>query len=181
MDKSLFENPGPKIKKMTTILFWIEIVCCVILAFALGWDRSYRHDEFLPGIFFGFLIGGPLVAYCSALMLYGFGELVEKVSAIHKFHLYTNQGKKTVETQNPEPTNSAGKPQEQPAGKTENAYVEAFLKSEVKKPEIPLEAEPISCENPDSIQCPSCGSVQRSGRNVCWNCGLRFKKDAEDV
>lgn len=82
MSEMLFEEPGTKIKKMATFIFWLELIACVILAFVLGWDRSYRHDKFLPGVFFGFLIGGPLAAYCSALMLHGFGELVEKVGEI---------------------------------------------------------------------------------------------------
>lgn len=170
-EEMLFENPGPKIKKMATILFWVETVSCVILAFVFGWDRGYRHTEFLPGIFFGFLIGGPLVSYCSALLLHGFGELVEKVEAMQNCcKAFEKKSSMTVPaTRKPEKDVCAvTKPQEkdvQPA----------------TKPEILVEAEALRCDDPNCIKCPSCGLVQNSKRNVCWGCGLKFIQDTKTM
>lgn len=91
MELELFENPGKKLQKLATVLFWVEVVCSVILAFALGLEKNYRSDySFYAGIFFGFLIGGPIVSYCSSLFLYAFGELVEKVNEIHKTNSSTD-------------------------------------------------------------------------------------------
>jgi len=77
----MFENPGGKIKAASILMFWLVAITSVILAFVLGIEKSgygyYARTEFNAAIFFGFLIGGPLVAYISTLFLVGFGELVE--------------------------------------------------------------------------------------------------------
>lgn len=84
MNEILFDDVGKKIQKMATVVFRVEVVSCVILAFCLGWERNYwGKTEFRAGIFFGLLIGGPLASYCSALILYGFGELVDKIGRLH--------------------------------------------------------------------------------------------------
>lgn len=84
MNEVLFDDVGKKIKKMAIIVFWVEVVSCVILAFCLGWERNYwGKTEFRAGIFFALLIGGPLASYCSALILYGFGKLVDQISVLH--------------------------------------------------------------------------------------------------
>lgn len=79
LNEVLFDDPGKKIQKMAQIFFWVEVIACVILAFCLGWEDK----EFRAGIFFGFLIGGPLASYCSSLLMYGFGELVDKIGGLH--------------------------------------------------------------------------------------------------
>lgn len=92
MELELFENPGKKLQKLATVLFWVEVACSVILAFALGLKKDYRSDySFYAGIFFSFLIGGPIVSYCSSLFLYGFGELIEKVGEMHKVNSYVDK------------------------------------------------------------------------------------------
>lgn len=83
----MFDNPGTKIKNVSIFLFWIASIACVILAFVLGFERLYHSYSFISGgyykthfnagIFFGFILGGPLILYVSTLFLVGFGELVE--------------------------------------------------------------------------------------------------------
>ncbi len=63
----MFNNPGEKIKKLAVISFVCGIIISVILAFALG--------ETFP-IIIAILLGGPLTAYISSLLLYGFGTLI---------------------------------------------------------------------------------------------------------
>lgn len=71
----MFEYPGDKIKAVSIIMFWLVSIASVILAFTLGINEIGSVK-----VFFGFLIGGPTVAYISSLILIGFGDLVENSS-----------------------------------------------------------------------------------------------------
>lgn len=74
----LFNNPGQKLKVVSMVWFWLIVVAAVILAFtSCGLNRS----DFYPIPFFGYLIGGCVGAYLTALPLYAFGELVENSTA----------------------------------------------------------------------------------------------------
>lgn len=138
MNKMLFENPGPKIKRMANFLFWAETVACVILAFVLGWDRGHRHSEFMPVFFFGFLIGGPLASYCSALLLHGFGEVVEKAGKIGK----SNEPAKAIQTR--------------PISNVPKKPVTSSLSKNMADGQV--ECWACGCEQPRSnIACEMCG------------------------
>lgn len=81
----IFNEPGTKIKKFAVILFCVEVVASIVIAFAFGWTRQYTHyfgytfatTRFNLFNFIVPLLGGPACAYVSNLLLYAFGELVE--------------------------------------------------------------------------------------------------------
>lgn len=87
MDK-LVKNPGRLLKIIAGILFAFSVIGFVVLAFSRGWDifevdtryTSYTYTEFNAVRFFSILIGGPLAAFVECLLLYGFGELIEKTT-----------------------------------------------------------------------------------------------------
>lgn len=164
LSEVLFDEPGEKIKKISQIIFWVEVVACVILAFSLGWEEINRwgDKEFRAGIFFGFLIGGPLAAYCSSLLMYGFGELVDNIGRIRIDTHYCFEKCSTVS------------PSAAPAKKKENHYVDSFVKSEDRKTTGQSEVKVIVCDNPNFIKCPSCGLTQNANHTVCSMCGQRF-------
>ena len=72
-----YENIGNKIKSLARTLFIIEAIAEIITGFAL-----MIADEDL--IFYGFLIIviGPIVAWVSSWLLYGFGQLIENSDII---------------------------------------------------------------------------------------------------
>ena len=75
----MFENPGKKIKSLAVVVFVVNVIACLILAFALGTDSYYyygSHTEF-NGLFYLFFFVGPPASYVECLFLYGFGELIE--------------------------------------------------------------------------------------------------------
>lgn len=84
----MFNDSGSKIKVVANVFFVLGLVATVALAIAFGWERKYGYSgrvlysEFKAGSFFGFLIGGVVASYMFALMLYGFGELVENSSVL---------------------------------------------------------------------------------------------------
>jgi hypothetical protein len=66
----MFDNPGDKIKKLATVLFWVSVVgvVCYAISFLIA-------GNFL--LFLVCIIAGPLAAYGNMLLVAGFGELVE--------------------------------------------------------------------------------------------------------
>lgn len=95
--KQLFDNAGKKIKILAIVLFGLTAISCIVLAFVFGWsnargvasvvDSVYGGGkstitEFHAEIFFPLLIGGPLLAWISSLFIYGFGEIIEKLSIL---------------------------------------------------------------------------------------------------
>lgn len=67
----MFENVGGKIKIVSKVMVWIEIIFSVIGGLALLFNRYTQ----VAGL--ALLIAGPLVAWLSGLFLYGFGQLIE--------------------------------------------------------------------------------------------------------
>lgn len=72
----MFGNIGGKIKGLAKVLFWIEAIAAVIVGFVLV--------ESTEGLSLLFAIAGVLVVWISAWFLYGFGELIDRVSEIAK-------------------------------------------------------------------------------------------------
>lgn len=73
----MYDNISNKIKGLANAIFIIE----AILSFVLG-IILLSNEELLYG--FLTLAIGPLIAWISSWVLYGFGELIEKVSAIEQ-------------------------------------------------------------------------------------------------
>ena len=73
----MYDNIGKKIKGLAKWMFIVEAIAAAIAGLALMFT-----DEEL--IIFGLLalLLGPIVAWVSSWLLYGFGELVDKVCDI---------------------------------------------------------------------------------------------------
>lgn len=78
----MYENIGGKIKKLSKAIAVIGIIIAVIAGFWYIAD----YDEILQGIFI--IVLGGLAAWISSLLIYGFGELIEKVSLIEENNRY---------------------------------------------------------------------------------------------
>lgn len=77
----LLDYPGTKIKSVAKIVFWIDLIGFICLAVELSRpQRGYGDFNFL--VFFGIFTAGVITSYLSALILTGFGELIEKTSDI---------------------------------------------------------------------------------------------------
>ena len=66
----MFGDPGRKIKVVAFVLFAVSVVVSVVLAVIIAARSSFLLCLLM-------LIGGPLAGYAGALVLAGFGELVE--------------------------------------------------------------------------------------------------------
>jgi hypothetical protein len=76
---TMYENIGMKIKNLSKLIFGLETALAIIIALI------YLFGEGIA-IFIGLLILiiGPIVAWLSSLVLYGFGELIDKTSEVAK-------------------------------------------------------------------------------------------------
>lgn len=80
---SMNSNNSKKLKNVAKVLFWTVTILSIILALVLGVYKSfnayigeYRYHIY-PGLFFGFLIGGPVGAYVISLLLSGFADKID--------------------------------------------------------------------------------------------------------
>ena len=75
----MFKKIGSKIKGLAVAVFLVEAVTAAISGIAILADA--RHDdEIMAGLLV--LVLGPVVAWVSSWLLYGFGELIAKVSEL---------------------------------------------------------------------------------------------------
>ena len=75
----MYDNIGGKIKGLAKAVFIVEAVAAVITGIALIANSRYL----IP---YGLLVMllGPIVAYISSWLLYGFGELIDRVCEVAK-------------------------------------------------------------------------------------------------
>ena len=73
----MYKEIGKKIKKLAIVVFVLEAILFFIGGIIL---MAINNDLFLVGILM--MIIGPLLAWVSSFILYGFGELIDKTSEI---------------------------------------------------------------------------------------------------
>ena len=75
----MYDNIGGKIKGLAKAIFFIEAIATVITGFIIL-ANSYYFEGILTGVLV--IIVGPIFAWISSWLLYGFGELIEKACDI---------------------------------------------------------------------------------------------------
>ena len=75
----MYDNIGEKIKGLAKAAFIVEAIMAAIVGIAL---LASDEDLILTGLLV--LLVGPIVAWVSSWLLYGFGELIDRVSEIAK-------------------------------------------------------------------------------------------------
>jgi len=81
----VFNNIGKKIKSLATFV----CILGVVLSITIGLGQMIVDDEtFVSGLFV--LLVGPVISWLSTLILYGFGELIVKVTNIERVLCSTN-------------------------------------------------------------------------------------------
>ena len=87
----MFNNISGQIKGLAKVLFWLEVIAAVITGIAL---MAIDEDLILFGLLA--LILGPVVAWVSSCLLYGFGEIIDKLCDIER---NTRSGERKSEAQ----------------------------------------------------------------------------------
>lgn len=87
----MYDNIGGKIKGLAKAIFITETISAVISGIAL-----MASDEDMIPVGLLVMVVGPLVAWVSSWLLYGFGELIDKACDIER---NTRGGERKSETQ----------------------------------------------------------------------------------
>ncbi len=87
----MYDNIGGKIKGLAKAIFIVEAIAAVITGIAL-----MASDEDMIPIGLLVMVVGPLVAWISSWLLYGFGELIDKTCDIAR---NTHGGERKSEAQ----------------------------------------------------------------------------------
>lgn len=87
----MYDNIGGKIKGLAKATFIVEAIAAVITGIAL-----MVSDEDLIPVGLLVMLVGPIVAWVSSWLLYGFGELIDKASDIER---NTRGGERKTEAQ----------------------------------------------------------------------------------
>ena len=140
----MYSDIGGKIKILARMIFLIEAIASVVGGFAL-WVELEEWWCIL------ILIGGPILAWVSSWLLYGFGEIIDKLCDIER---NTRGGKSTIEIKR----------------KAEKIEKEAAAKAEWEE-DFTDEMETVVIGNNEYIEfsCPTCQEY------------LSFKKGTEEM
>ena len=151
----MYDNIGGKIKGLAKGTFIVETLAAVITGIILwaDWDELWG-----PLVLFC----GPIVAWVSSWLLYGFGELIEDTSSAKKELIQINRNIHIMA----EPMIAKKEEADRQARKEaiERAKQEAIEK--VRKTHLTNQAH---TDNKDAWVC-SCGYHNGGWRNECGNC-----------
>lgn len=127
----MYDNIGGKIKGLAKVTFIAEAIAAVISGFAI---MGFDDDTILIGLLV--LIIGPIIAWVSSWLLYGFGELIDKSCEIERNTRGEKSGLKEQKLLNSEEINDITPADEIPLKKVETVIPE---------------------ENKGTYWCPKCG------------------------
>ena len=138
----MYDNIGGKLKGLAIAVFIIEAIAAVIIGIDLA-----VGDQMLFGVLI--LILGPIVAWISTWLLYGFGEMYDMLCDIK---------------QNTRPATSKSQPHNQ---------------NESSKETTSSICDSNTTKKMELIACPACGRKQASTNKECWQCGAKLDIEVE--
>lgn len=139
-------------------------------------------------MFAGVGIGCALVTWLQYVLLCGFAEVIDNTAESRDYmkHLFELQreeqkskGEQTVS--NDRMVQSGETAEVAPYAGRHRRTIDA------EKDENSVRAVPIAVGSEEKVfvggekeRCTACGTIQRAGRSVCWNCGVQFERQHSD-
>ena len=152
----LFERSGAKLKNIIPGLYKVITVLTIVGAIGAFFVMvSYEMNGFLA----------LLIAAVSAA-----AEIAVSYFVLLNLHAAAEQSDNTYEL-----LARMEKKKDAPAGDTWKK-VQTAVKAEQAKPVPPQQSTVAVTVNGDALKCPKCGTEQRSYRQTCFHCGVRFDK-----
>ena len=98
---SLFSNTGGKIKTVAKIVFILGIIGSIALGIFFGVESDWEFEG--SWLALTIIIAGPIVYYISALLIYGFGCIVDATENIRNidynvFAIASNEAENAADT-----------------------------------------------------------------------------------
>ncbi|MBO5041954.1 MAG: hypothetical protein J6D87_03220 [Clostridia bacterium] len=152
-----YDDVGGKIKNLAKSSFWVEAICTIVAGFIILADNGFKDGWW--GILI--IIGGPLVAWVASWILYGFGEIVDKLCTIEK---------NTSMIYKPTELNDAREKYESKIRQKKEIEEKKVDIQKRKEAEVKKLKSLVGTSNAQSVKmCPYCGENVSS--NKCEMCG----------
>ncbi len=158
----MFDNIGGKIKTLAAVTCGLGIAASIIGAIALWAQSSPYNSTTSAGVLV--LVLGSLASWIGSFFTYGFGELIENTTKIHEDNIELQKMLTLI-----------GKDSDK--AETQENEEDPTVNSDAYPGNVPKEASSEIYEvdrSANKIVCPVCGKIQKSDRELCWNCGARF-------
>ena len=139
----MFNNIGEKIKGLAVVACWIGIIACAIVG--ISFVTLIKNDGRWVGVII--IVVGSLLSWIGSFVLYGFGELICRTSAIdEKIDIFLNS---------------------KPHGENMGNMISTFT-STANNNRVPT--------TPGVVKCPECGAMESSAHSNCYKCGADLHK-----
>lgn len=207
----MFENTSAKIKSVATILVIVGVVVAVLIGFGLLIALIEVSDSAVGPFFISAIatVSISLISYVSALLIYGFGDIVyscaktadaQNTKAYSKPSITTEQLDRLIAAKNDHIISEETFEKILIATATfdniESPYVSNDPKVSNKEPfnadektsadsvvtkssEKVQQTKPIPIDG-NTITCAKCGYNQNGWRKVCFHCGYKFEASTEE-
>lgn len=158
----MFEDSGTKVKDIASLMFGINAIASAILGIII------ITVNVLLGLIV--IVIGVLSAYICTLFLTAFGDLVQRNNELKEINskilsqLEIITATTDSEVTKEEHTISIAQTQ---IKHTQVEQMQAYNNTQRSKVNI----------TSDMLDCPNCGTTQRSTRIRCYKCGVFFEKD----
>ena len=163
----MYDNVGGKIKGLAKATFMVEAIVAVIIGIVL-WINT---EEWWCALI---LFCGPIVAWVSSWLLYGFGEIIDKLCDIEQNTRGGQSKTKIKETAEKVKREAVQKSKQEAEAKAKREA------DEKAKLEAAIEREIFNIEYVD-IKCPNCHeqlSFEKGNSKVqCPFCDFKFNID----
>lgn len=153
----MFENIGAKIKALAVGIMVIGIILYILIGIIVMFIGIGEEEGGM--ILIGFLIMalGTLIAWISSWFLYGYGELIDKVSKMEAKLPNMEQNYQIWSSAAASPQGNPNMPIPKKASQTMNLHeIARKMDLEVKE---------------EKWICPKCGSKNNVGKMQCSSCG----------
>ena len=146
-----YENIGNKIKGLAQMAFVVEAIAAVITGIAL---MATDEDLILYGLLV--LIAGPIIAWVSSWLLYGFGQLIENSDIIAEEYNRKNEKHEKVVAKNNEKKQAQRKKQIKENMENPNFDENEYIDITCSNCKAELSFTKGQLQSGEELTCPMC-------------------------
>ena len=178
-------SSGKTMKTIAVILGILGVIGAIVLGATVG------KNTYIDGLGFGTFVGVAISSFISALVLYGFGELIENTANISYSNNEMNNRIKRLEKKLEDVLAENEEKQTMPA-EAKLVKTPVVPKETAVVPQVVVETEQTTESKADDqkkedgqayvvdrsklhIACPVCGRLQKNDRKSCHHCGALFR------
>ncbi len=148
----MYDNIGGKIKILAKWMFAVETIAAVIIGIAL-----MAEDVDIVGLLV--IIFGPIVAWVSSWLLYGYGQLIENSDIIAAEHKRVNEKHEKVVAKNNERKQEQRKKQIKATVANPDVDTDEYIDITCSNCKAELSFTKGQLQSGESLTCPMCDAT----------------------